>query len=255
MAENNIGKSDIPCRQTYAAAVDLFLQLAKERAQNGVISIDTLDIVAHAIQNDPNVRKKYCDTQFERCSEYVRLSLQNTPRINVYGRIISEPFEHLFKKEPPLMASGQLVNFFHAIQAILGRAEYENLMERSLRLMEQVSRDRGNEFKYADLYETKTCWEIRWDSFVALADFFTKFEVRKEWYKRIMQSDPDTPGQGIGPYPFSEFQFKQQMMCIFDAFANLSDDEHSVFEKRYGKKQRKDFSTFLANVVSIEDEA
>ncbi len=254
MAERKTEESDIPCRQTYAAAVNLFLQLAKERAQNGVISVDTLDIVAHAIQNDPTVRKKYCDTQFERCAEYVRLSLQNTPRINVYGRIISEPFEHLFKKEPPLMASGQLVNFFHAIQAILGRAEYENLMERSLRLMEQVSRDRGNEFKYSDLYETETCWEIRWDSFVALADFFTKFNLRKEWYKRVMQSDPDTPGQGIGPYPFSEFQFKQQMMCIFDAFANLSDDEHDIFEKRYSKKQRKDFSTFLANVVSIEDE-
>jgi len=247
--------SDIPCRQTFAAAVDLFLQLARERAKDDVISLDTLDAIAHAIQHDPSVRKKYCDSQFERCSEYVRLSLQNTPRINIYGRIISQPFEHLFKRDQPIIASAQLSNFFYAIEAILGRAEYETLMERSLRLMEHVSREAGNKFKYADLYDHPKCWDIRWDSFIALANFFSKFDMRKDWYKRMMQSDPDTPGQSIGPYPFSEYQFKQQMMCIFDAFANLSKDEHARFEKRYSKQQRKVFSAFLAHVVSIEDEA
>jgi hypothetical protein len=88
---------------------------------------------------------------------------------------------------------------------------------------------------------------------MALAGFFRKFIVRKDWYKRVMQSDPETPGTGIGPYPFSDFQFKSQMMCIFSEFTNLSDDERKKFEKRFSKADRKEFSAFLANVASIEE--
>lgn len=248
-------ETQISCRQTFAAGVDLFLQLAKEQAQDGQVSVATLDFVAQAIQSDPDVREKYCDAQIERCASQMRMSIRNTPRVNVYGRIISQPFEHLLKNDQPVMASAQLANFFHAVENILGRAKYESMMERSLRLMEQLSRELGSNFTYMELYKHPDCWSIRWDSFMALAGFFGKFVMRKDWYKRIMQSHPDSPGQGIGPYPFSDFQFKTQMMCIFGDFTNLDDEERSWFEKRYSEKERKELSAFLANVASIEEEA
>jgi len=255
MTANKKIDSDIPCRSTFAAAVDLFLQLAKEQAHDGKVSIDGLDVIAQAIQNDPEVREKYCSAQIEHCSAHMRMSILNVPRINVYGRIISQPFEHLLKQDQAVLSSAQLPNFFHAIEVILGRAEYEKFMERSLRLMDRVSGEKGNNFTYQDLYVDQKCWEIRWDSFMEIAGFFKKFDLRKDWYKRIMQSDPHTPGLGLGPYPFSDFQFKTQMMCIFSAFTNLSDDERALFEKKYSKTKRKEFSTFLANVASIEEEA
>ncbi len=255
MAQNKQSGSDLPCRQTFAAAVELFLQLAKEQAKGGQVSVDALDMVAQVIESDPDVRKKYCDEQFEKCSQYVRLSMQQTPRVNVFGRIIAQPFENLLNGSPPVMATGQLANFFYTVEAILGRASYETYMERSLRLMERVSHEKGNEFTYNDLYSHQQCWEIRWDTYVALAEFFTKFELRKDWYKRMMQSDPDTPGQGIGPYPFSDYQFKAQMMCVFRAFTNLTDEELKRFEHRFKEKERENMSRFLAHVASIEDEA
>jgi hypothetical protein len=248
-------KSDIPCRHTFAAAIDLFLQLAKEQAKDGMVSVDGLDFVAQVIQDDPRVTEKYCDAQFERCSAHMRMSIRNTPRLNVYGRIISQPFEHLLSKKQPVLASAQLGNFFHAIEAILGRAKYETFMERSLHVMERITTARGSNFTHQDLYADKESWEIRWDSIIAMAGFFKKFQLRKDWYKRVMQSDPETPGIGIGPYPFSDFQFKSQMMCIFADFTNLTDDERQIFEKRYSKTDRQAFSTFLANVASIEEEA
>lgn len=255
MTTKNKEQTDIPCRHTFAAAIELFLKLAKEQAQDGKISVDGLDFVAQVIQDDPEVTKKYCDAQFERCSAHMRMSIRNTPRLNVYGRIVSQPFEHLLNQKQPVLASVQLGNFFHAIEAILGRAKYESFMERSLRLMERITHEEGSNFTHQHLYNDKEAWEIRWDSLIALAGFFKKFQLRKDWYKRIMQSDPDTPGQGVGPYPFSDFQFKAQMMCVFSDFTNLSDVERAQFEKRYSKDDRKSFSTFLANVVSIEDEA
>jgi len=248
-------KSDIPCRNTFAAAIDLFLKLAKEQARDGKISVDGLDLVAQVIQDDPAITEKYCDAQFERCSAHMRKSIRNTPRINVYGRIIAQPFEHLLNQNQPVLASAQLGNFFHAIEAILGRAKYETFMEISLRLMERVTLEKGSNFTHQCLYDDPESWEIRWDSLVAMATFFKKFQLRKEWYKRIMQSDPETPGQGTGPYPFSDFQFKSQMMCVFTDFTNLSDEELAFFEKRYSKAERKTFSSFLTNVVSIEEEA
>ncbi|MDV7341552.1 hypothetical protein RYZ26_18245 [Terasakiella sp. A23] len=247
-------ESDIPCRHTFQSAVDLFLQLAKEQAQDGQVSVDTLDFVAQAIQSDPEVREKYCDAQIERCASHMRMSIRNAPRVNVYGRIISQPFEHLLKNDQPVMASAQLANFFHAIEVILGRAKYETFMERSLRLMENRSRDLGSKFTYMELYKDPECWNIRWDSFMALAGFFGKFTMRKDWYKRVMQSDPETPGTGMGPFPFSDFQFKSQMMCIFGDFTNFDDEEQALFEGRYSKKERKELSAFLANVASIEEE-
>jgi len=255
MTSDKKEQSDIPCRHTFAAAVELFLSLAKEQATNGHVSIDGLDVIAQAIQNDPNVQKKYCDAQFERCATHMRQSIRNTPRVNVYGRIISQPFEHLLKQDQPVLASAQLANFFFAVQSILGRDKYESFMERSLRLMERISRDKGTTFTYEDLYGDEECWEIRWDSYVALASFFRKFNIRKDWYKRTLQSEPETPGIGIGPYPFSDFQFKTQMMCIFKDFTNLTDIERTKFEKRFKKAERKEFSTFLANIAAIEEEA
>ncbi|SCA58184.1 hypothetical protein MTBPR1_90031 [Candidatus Terasakiella magnetica] len=254
MADKKQEQTDIPCQQTFNSAVDLFLLLAKQQAHEGQVSLDALDFVAQAIQTDPAVREKYCDKQFERCSQQVRQSMQKTPRINVYGRIVSQPFETLLNRDPVVLATPQLTNFFHAIEALLGRAQYETLMETSLRLMERISQEKGNKFTYYDLYVDKECWNIRWDSFMALAGFFSKFNIRKDWYIRVMQSDPHTPGQGVGQYPFSDFQFKQQMMCIFKEFTNLSDDERKVFEKRYSEKQRNDLSKFLANVAAIDDE-
>lgn len=255
MASDEKIDSDIPCRATFASAIQLFLQLAKDQAKDGQISVDGLDLVAQAIQDDPDIREKYCDAQFERCSAHMRMSIRNTPRVNVYGRIMSQPFEHMLNQDPPVIASAQLVSYFHAIQNILGRASYEKYMERSLRLMERISRDCGSQFTYEDLYKDEECWDIRWDSFMALAGFFRKFSIRKDWYNRILQSDPETPGIGIGPYPFSDYQFKIQMMCVFAAFTNLTDEERKKFEKRFSKTARKEFSTFLANVASIEEEA
>lgn len=254
MASDKKDQSDISCRATFASAVDLFLQLAKEQAHDGMLSVDALDLIAHAIEHDPNIREKYCAAQFERCSANMRMSIKNTPRVNIFGRVISQPFEHLLKQDQPVLAIAQLSLFFHAIENILGRAAYEKYMERSLRLMERVSAAKGNSFTYEDLYDEEECWEIRWDCFMAIASFFKKFITRKDWYKRIMQSDPETPGHGIGPYPFSDYQFKVQMMCIFGAFTNFEDIEREKFEKRYSKQDRKDFSAFLSNVASIEED-
>jgi hypothetical protein len=253
-SKKNTG-SDVTCRETFAAAVDLFLQLAKEQAQDGKLSLDGLDLIAQAIQNDPDIRHKYCQAHFERCSANMRKSIKNVPRVNIFGRIISQPFEHLLKQDQPVLATAQLSNYFHAIEHILGRANYERFMERSLRLMERLTTQEGSRFTYQHLYQDEECWEIRWDCIIALATFFTNFDVRKEWFKRVMQSDPDTPGTGIGSYLYSDFHFKSQMMCIFTDFTNLSEEEQGKFEKRFTKKERKAFSSFLANVASIEEEA
>ncbi|NVJ90743.1 MAG: hypothetical protein HWE34_03745 [Methylocystaceae bacterium] len=253
-AHTKTKETDLPCKHTFTSAIDLFLQLAKEQAENGQVSLATLDFVAQAIQTDPDVREKYCDAQFEKCAGHMRMSIRNAPRINVYGRIVSQPFEHLLKNEPPVMASAQLNNFFHAIEIILGRAKYESFMERSLRMMDRLSQEHGSSFRYAHLYDDSECWDIRWDSFMALAGFFSKFQMRKDWYKRVMQSDPETPGVGLGAYPFSDFQFKTQMMCIFSDFTNFDDTERAHFEERYTKRERKELSAFLANVAAIEEE-
>ncbi len=255
MASNDDVESDIPCRATFAAAVDLFLQLAKEQSIDGQVSVDGLDLVAQAIQSDPDIRHKYCDAQFERCSAHMRISINNVPRVNIFGRVISQPFEHLLKRDKPVIATAQLSNFFHAIEHILGRANYERFMERSLRLMERLTTEHGSRFTYEHLYVDEECWDIRWDCLMALAIFFGNFDVRKEWFKRVMQSDPNTPGTGMGPYPFSDFHFKTQMMCVFTDFTNLSDEERAKFEKRFTKKDRKAFSSFLANIASIQEEA
>lgn len=247
-------KTDLPCRHTFASAVDLFLQLAKERAENGHVSVASLDFVAQAIQSDPEVRRKYCDAHFENCATHMRNSVQMAPRINVYGRIIAQPFERLIKTSPTIIPSAQLANFFHAMENILGRAEYEGFMERSLRLMGELSYELGNSFSYEDLYAHPDCWDIRWDSQMAMAAFFQKFQIRKDWFKRIMQSNPETPGLGVGRFPYADFHFKAQMMCVFEDFTNLSDEERARFEQRYNKAQRKALSAFLANIAALEEE-
>ncbi|WP_135080365.1 hypothetical protein [Terasakiella sp. SH-1] len=252
MSDETEHHPDVPCRRTFNTAVELFLTLAKQQEYNGQVSLEALEAVSEALHHDPAVHEKYCDKLFERCSEQIRRSMQKTPRVNVYGRIVAQPFETLLNRDPVVIATAQLNNFFHAIEVILGRAKYEHLMEDSLRLMERISRDRGSKFTYYDLYISDECWEIRWDSFMALAGFFTKFNIRKDWFIRMMQSDTHNPGHGIGAYPFTDYQFKEMMMCIFREFTNLSDEQRVIFEKRYNQKERDDLSKFLANIAALE---
>lgn len=254
MASDRPSKTAPTCRHTFDSAIDLFLKLAKDQQHNGHLSYETLELIAKSIKTDPQIEDKYCSFLFQNCAAQMRMSLRSSPRVNVYGRIIAEPFEHLLKSDQPVIVNSQLANFFYAIEVILGRANYEKFMERSVQLMDKITKETGDTFTYEALYSHPKCWEIRWDSFMALAAFFSKFELRKDWYNRIMHSQPETPGTGQSPYPFSDFHFKSQMMCIFSAFTNFSDEDQKRFEERYSKTERKAFSAFLANVASIEED-
>lgn len=242
----------VPCNETFDFAIDQLVDFARRDGKAANLSLARLEQLAEALKTDHAFKIKHCLPRFEQCAGQMRKSISKRPRLNILGRILAQPFEHLLKNDPPLMASGQLNNFFHAIETMLGHEAFDNMSERAVKLMEEVAQDKGDSFTYEDLYSQRECWEIQWDSYIVMAGFFSKFSLRKDWFIRFMQSDPNTPGQGRGAFEYNELQFKIQMMCLFDDFKNFSDQAREAFEKRYSKQERKNLSTFFANIAAIE---
>ena len=115
-------------RRCFGMAVlvaDTVLTLARERARDGMVSVDDIERIAGLMRSSGMVLDTVLRGQEDRCrEEFTRPKGNVGTRSNPFNRLMVRPFEALVSGDPPVLARPYLENYFQ----YLGFA-FENRLE------------------------------------------------------------------------------------------------------------------------------
>ncbi|WP_135079982.1 hypothetical protein [Terasakiella sp. SH-1] len=245
--------SGTPCKNTFDMTVNIVISAAKERAQDGKVTLDELEEIRQALTIGNIQVEAFCHSIHERCEHNIQLDLLVPPRTNAYGRVMVQPLEKLFDQKQRRISNKQLASYFHMLDQILGREQYEQYHDTANELMRHEIGKNGPDFHWDDFFALEAIRKIRIETLVRIAHAFHNFEPRLDWFITIFESSFKN-GQiqhDEGTLQFTRRQARDFLLALFSEFVFPEHDKDlgpSIF---LSVDEQREISKLIINLQKI----
>ena len=148
-----------------------------------------------------------------------------------------------------------MFSFFHLV---LGDDE-GHLREECRTILERIRNGDSAQFRWDDYYKDRQARQVYWQVLIRIAVLFKRWDLRKDWFLKLMQYSPTTNSLGsmafqlrdvgdhdaLAPAVFGEGEFKRLFHALFDGFARLTPIELAEFQKEYGAEASNQIEAVL----------
>ena len=214
------------------------------QARNGAISMSAMDAVLAQFMESGEFAPYYRQA-FETLAARLSPVAVEDRRANALGRLLIHPLS-------PKFADGtldrqNLFNLFQAFRLILGDEE-EQLGAQCMAITGELRERRGVSFIWDDFYRDAGAVRVGWTVLAKIATAFKRWDVRKDWFLKLMQYQRNTVSLGPMAFqvkdpahgepaqvkPFTEADFAEVFRGLFAPIAQLTPMDLAAFRSHVG---------------------
>jgi hypothetical protein len=245
-------------RKTTNVVLDALVRAAEQALHGHAIDMRTLESLVTELKGatafDDFYRRSYRELMEVVAGESIEQR-----RANAFGRLMMHPLSALFSEDR--LDRVLVPNIFSFLHMVLGDEE-AIAAERCVAIVTQLKGELGDHFTWDAFYEDPEAKLIFWHVLVKIAASFKRYDLRKDWFIKLMQYRPTTVSLASNAFvtkehsPYEDpIQFGEREFCLFfhalfDPLQNLDRKDEAAFQKEFGQDPHHLIGGFLVNLAT-----
>lgn len=251
-------------RRTTNAVLDALVKSAETAYRGGSgPGLNALHQIVESLKNssafDDFYRRSYREVM-----EIVAAEELEQMRANAFGRLMVLPLGPLF--DNGTFDRALLVNVFQFFHLVLGD-DADVYGGQCAAVVKDLRDLHGDAFTWERFYDDSRARLVRWRALVRIAQSFKRWEVRRDWFLKLMQYTPATFSMGqtafvvknpqVGhpptePWVFGEREFCRFFHALFEPLTRMTRGEEDAFREEFGADPEHLIGLFLGNLATCQ---
>ena len=245
-------------RKTTNVVLDALVQAAEQALHGHALDMHTLEALVNGLKVSTAFDDFY-HRSYREMMEVVEGEKREQRRTNAFGRLMHHPLSHLFTDGS--LDRVLIPNIFSFLHLVLGDEE-EVYAERCAAIVAALKEDLGDHFTWDAFYDDPEAKVVLWKVLVQISASFKRYDLRKDWFIKLMQYRPTTVSLASNafmtrehdpseePIHFGEREFCIFFHAMFDPLQNLSAKEEVAFKAEFGTDPHHLIGGFLVNLAT-----
>lgn len=248
-------------RRTTNVVLDALLQAAETAYHGKPLSRETLHDIVDGLKISAQFDEFY-RRAYREMMEVVDEEKLEQRRQNAFGRLMVHPMSELFDKS--ILDRDILPNVFSFLHLVLGD-EAETYGERCMNRVRELREELGEDFSWDVFYSDPQAKSVMWHTLVRIANSFKRWDVRKDWFMKLMQYTPSTVSLGQSafvvrehvnghdePRVFGNHQFCAFFQALFSPLTDMDKADEARFRAEFGSDPHHLIGQFLVHLAACE---
>lgn len=253
------GRGPDHLRNTTNIVLDALVRAAEQSLHGQPIDMRTLESLVDELKQSAAFDDFY-HRSYREMMEVVEGESLEQRRTNAFGRLMLHPLSPLFSEER--LDRLLVPNIFNFLRLVLGDEDEAVLSERCAGIVKALRDDLGDSFTWDVFYADPEAKIVQWQVLVKIAASFKRYDLRKDWFLKLMQYRPTTVSlasnafitKDHGPYEdpiqFGEREFCLFFHALFDPLTDLDRRDSEAFQKEFGSDPHHLIGGFLVNLAT-----
>ncbi len=246
-------------RKTTNVVLDALIRAAEQALHGHAIDMRTLEALVAELK-DSAAFDDFYHRSYRELMEVVEGESLEQRRVNAFGRLMLHPLS-------PLLSQGRLdrilvPNIFSFLRMVVGDEEEARYSEICKTIVKALRDDLGDAFTWDAFYDDPEAKIIFWHVLVKISASFKRYDLRKDWFIKLMQYRPTTVSLASNafvtkehspyedPIRFGEREFCMFFHALFDPLQNLDRRDEAAFLKEFGTDPHHLIGGFLVNLAT-----
>lgn len=248
-------------RRTTNVVLDALLHAAESAYHGRPITNESLHDIVEGLKISPQFDDFY-RRSFAEVTQIVENEKLAQQRQNAFGRLMVHCISELFEKE--ILDREILPNIFSFFHLILGD-EADSHGDRCNEIVADLREELGEDFGWDVFYDDPRAKSVQWHALVRIAASFKRWDVRKDWFMKLMQYTPSTVSLGQSafvvrdvdhsrdePRVFTNRHFCAFFHALFSPLTDMDKVEEKAFLKEFGVDPHHLIGQFLVHLTACE---
>lgn len=245
-------------RSTTNHVLDALLMAAERAFHGGPVTMHGLhDIVAGlktSLQFDDFYQRAYGEVVAT-----VEHDETECKRTNAFGRLVVHQLSELL--EDGTLDRALLPNVFSFLHLMLGD-DAQSYGDRCVEILGDLKSDLGDDFTWDAFYDEPAAKLVLWHTLTRIAGSFKRWDLRKDWFIKLMQYTPTTVSLGQSafvvrevdhteePRVFGNREFCAFFTALFAPLTQIESEDEKAFRKEFGTDPHHLIGQFLVHLAS-----
>ncbi len=251
-------------RHTTNQVLDALLTAAERAYRDRPPTFDSLHAIVENLKTSAAFDSFYAHawSEAEAIQEDAKLEAK---RNNAFGRLMIHPLSELLNTGQ--LDRAHLPNLFQFLHLILGD-DNEEFGRQCREIVEDLKSSRGADFSWQDLYDHPLAKRLQWQTLVRIAHSFKRWDLRKEWFMKLMQYTPTSVSVGQAAFVvkdksaqaqdpgehrvFGENDFHNVFTALFHPLTSMTRSEEEQFIREFKDAPHHLIGPFLVNLAKCQ---
>lgn len=245
-------------RKTTNHVLDALVQAAEKAYHDHPVGMNAIHDIVEGLKVSSTFDEFY-RRAYRELMDIVDSERLEQKRTNPFGRLMIHPLGEWF--DSGALDRDILPNVFSFIHLVLGD-DGDKYAEQCQEILREVRVERGEDFTWDSFYRDRRAKLIQWHSLVRIATSFKRWDLRKDWFVKLMQYTPTTVSLGSSafmvkehdhhdePRVFGDRQFCQFFQALFRPLTEITAEDEELFRKEFGADPHHHIGEFLVHLTA-----
>ncbi len=244
-------------RKTTNHVLDALIQAAEGAYYDRLMGMNGLHDIVEGLKTSEAFDDFY-RRAYREMMEIVAAEKLELKRTNAFGRLMIHPLSEAL--DGGQLDRDILPNVFSFIHLVLGD-DGEKYAEQCSQLVRDLREALNDDFNWDAFYSNRQAKLIQWHTLVRIAASFHRWDLRKDWFIKLMQYTPTTVSLGSSafvvkehgheePRVFGNHEFCAFFQGLFKPLTEISPGDEDVFRKEFGSDPHHHIGQFLVHLAA-----
>ncbi|CAA7611573.1 conserved hypothetical protein [Magnetospirillum sp. LM-5] len=247
-------------RQTTNHVLDALLKAAETAYHGQPIGMKSLHDIVEGLKAGAHFDEFYrhAYTEIIDAVEQDKLAQERT---NAYGRLMIHPLNE--DLQDGRLDRDMLPNVFSFFHLVLGD-DAQKYGDQCKEIVVGMKEELGDQFHWDLFYADPQAKRIQWHTLTRIATSFKRWELRKDWFIKLMQYTPTTVSLGQSafvtreidhseePRVFGNREFCAFFQALFRPLTEMAPADEPAFRKEFGSDPHHLIGHFLVHLATCE---
>lgn len=254
------GRGPAYLRKTTNTVLEALLTAAEGATRDHRLGLDVLRDIVAGLKASPGFDEFY-RRSYRELLEAIESDELEHKRVDAFHRLMVHPIS-------PLLQDGTfsreiLPNVFSFYQLVLGD-DTRDWGEECQEILARLKEEMGDSFLWDAFYAEAAAKRILWHALVRIAASFKRWDVRQDWFIKLMQYTPTTVSLGQSafvvktngehepaePWVFTTREFCQFFQAQFSPLTEIAPADMEPFRREFGADPHHLIGDFLVHLAA-----
>jgi hypothetical protein len=245
-------------RSTTNHVLDALLTAAERAFHGGPVTMHGLHDIVAGLKMSPQFDDFYLRAYGDLAAMVEHEKIEHK-RVNAFGRLVVHQLGELL--EDGTLDRDLLPNIFSFLHLVLGD-DAQTYGDRCTGILGDMKSDLGEDFTWDAFYDEPAAKLVLWNTLTRIAASFKRWDLRKDWFIKLMQYTPTTVSLGQSafvvrevdhtdePRVFGNREFCAFFTALFAPLTHIDPEDEAAFRKAFGTDPHHLIGQFLVHLAS-----
>lgn len=245
-------------RKTTNHVLDALIKAAEVAYRDHPMGMNALHDIVEGLKTSVTFDDFY-HRAYREMMEIVEAEKLEQKRGNAFGRLMIHPLSESL--DDGTLDRAILPNVFSFIHLVLGD-DGEKYAGECLEIVNDLREAMDGDFGWDAFYSNRQAKLIQWHTLVRIAASFHRWDLRKDWFVKLMQYTPTTVSLGSSAFVVKEHNshdeprvFGNREFCaffqgLFRPLTEIAAGDEDVFRKEFGADPHHHIGQFLVHLAA-----